>query len=313
MTRIEQTARVRNLPDSFSGIFTAIITPFQEDGSIDWQAFEKIMNYQIGAGIDGVVVAGTTGESATLTVQEKLSLIRKAKTLASGNIHIMAGTGGQSTKQSVELSKLAADAGADSLLVVTPPYNKPNIQGMLGHFQAINEEVGLPICLYHVPGRTAQKLSHNELSKICELEHVSIVKEASGDLNFFSKAIGSIPNQVFLSGDDPTFLPSLAIGASGCVSVISNIYPGAMKALFDAFMSGDVNKAMKIHHTLAPLMDALFVETNPCPLKYCMHYKGFGSNTLRLPLAPVNVEHETLLKEQVDQTDRLLSQLELKG
>ncbi|MFK7823402.1 MAG: 4-hydroxy-tetrahydrodipicolinate synthase [Oligoflexales bacterium] len=313
MTIIEQTARVKNLPESFSGIFTAIVTPFEKDGSIDWQAFESIIENQVNRGIDGVVIAGTTGESPTLSVQEKLSLIRKAKALTSGNIHVMAGTGGQSTKQSVELSKLAADAGADSLLVVTPPYNKPNIQGLLGHFQAINNEVGLPICLYHVPGRTAQKLSHSELSKICELERVSIVKEASGDLNFFSKAIGSIPNQVFLSGDDPTFLPSLAIGAKGCISVISNIYPAAMKALLSAFNSGDTSTAMKIHHTLAPLMEALFVETNPCPLKYCMHYKGFGSNTLRLPLAPISVEHETILKEQMDQTDRLLSQLDLKG
>ena len=314
MTRIEQTANMKSeFSESFSGIFTAIVTPFLKDGSIDWQSFEKIIKAQIDGGVDGLVVAGTTGESATLSVQEKLSLIRKAKALAAGKLHIMAGTGGQSTQQTVELSKLAVDAGADSLLVVTPPYNKPNLQGLLGHFQAVNDQVNVPICLYHVPGRTAQKLSHNELSKICELERVSVIKEASGDLNFFSKALGSIPNKVFLSGDDPTFLPSLSIGSQGCISVTSNLYPAAMKALMNAFHSGDTQGAKKIHHTLAPLMDVLFIETNPCPLKFCMHYKGFGSNTLRLPLAPISAEHEKILTEQMDQTDRLLSKLQLKG
>lgn len=313
MTKVEKPASETKLTKPFSGIFTAIISPFMDDGSIDWEAFEKIIANQIEGGADGIVVAGTTGESPTLSVQEKLSLIRKAKALAGEKLHIMAGTGGQCTRQTTELSRLAADAGADSLLIVTPPYNKPNIQGLLGHFKSINDEVGLPICLYHVPGRTALKLSHEELRKICELEHVSVVKEASGDLNFFSKAVGSMPRQVFLSGDDPTFLASLAIGAKGCISVISNIYPNAMKSMLNAFVSGNPLSAMKIHHTLAPLIDSLFIETNPCPLKYCMHYKGFGSNTLRLPLAPISREHEKLLRDQIDQTDRLLSQLKLEG
>ena len=296
----------------FKGIYTAIITPFLEDGSIDWQSFEQLVHKQIEANIHGLVIGGTTGESPTLSVQEKLSLIRKAKAMSANELKIMAGSGGQSTSQSIELSKLSMDAGADALLVVTPPYNKPNRQGLLKHFESIATSVNIPVCLYHVPGRTSHSLSASEIAEICQIDHVTCVKEASGNLELFSEAIHKTdPSIDFLSGDDPTFLASLSIQASGCISVTSNLFPKAMTSLYTAFTSGNIKLAQNIHYALFPIFKLLFIETNPVPLKFCMSHKGYCKNVLRLPLAPVSSQSaEQLTQCMIEVEDKLVTSIE---
>ena len=275
-------------PICLEGVWTALITPFRDDGTPDIAAFDRLLDHQARAGVRGLVLCGTTGESPTLTVQEKLSFIRRAKARCGDQLKIMAGTGTQSTASSVELSGLAVDAGADALLVVTPPYSRPNLTGLIRHFQAITAAVGVPVCLYHVPGRTGQKLNADALAAACKIPGVRMVKEASGDLSLFSRA--RLQSQAeYLSGDDLTFLPSLAVGARGCISVISNVFPAALQALWQAWLEGDTRRALHLHETLLPAMTAMFRETNPVLVKAMMAARGFCHNNLRLPLAPVGV------------------------
>ncbi len=294
--------------ETFSGVWTAVITPFLEDGSIDWVAYEGLVEKQIEARVTGVVVSGTTGEAPTLTVQEKISLLRKTTALCSGKIRVMAGTGSNNTGQSVELSKLAEDAGADSLLVVTPPYNKPSLAGLKAHFKSIAEAVKVPICLYHVPGRTAQHLSVPMLEELTRIDQIAAVKEASGDLGFFARA-ASVCQAEFLTGDDPTYLASLAVGGHGVISVVSNIFPKAMVAIKDAFNKGDHQKALKINRILMPMIDVLFVEPNPCPTKYILSKIGRCKPTLRLPLAPVLTTSEESISLVYEDTKNELKEI----
>jgi 4-hydroxy-tetrahydrodipicolinate synthase len=283
----------------FSGVWTAIATPFADGGAIDWSAFEKHLAQQAKGGVSGVVISGTTGEAPTLTVQEKISLVRKARALLPANIRVMAGSGGNSTAQSIELSKLCVEAGADSLLIVTPPYNKPNLAGLKLHYQMIADSVSVPLCLYHVPGRTAQSLSSQAISTLTGIKNVTAVKEASGDIALYSRVVNSSKADI-LSGDDPTYLASLAVGGTGVISVVSNIFPEAMVALTNAFAAQKNDRALAIHKVLLPAIDVLFCETNPCPLKAALEIVGLGRNTLRAPLAPVTEENYSLIKRTIE-------------
>ncbi|MEY4632207.1 MAG: hypothetical protein RIQ81_2327 [Pseudomonadota bacterium] len=273
----------------FSGVWTAVVTPFKDDFSIDWAAWEKLLEHQAKGGVAGVVVSGTTGESPTLTVQEKISLVRKARAVLPKEIRVMAGSGGNNTEQSIELSRLCVDAGADSLLVVTPPYNKPSPEGLKLHFSMVASAVKVPVCLYHVPGRTGQMLSPDVLAALCSLPGVHAVKEASGDLAFFSRAVVKTRKEgtAFLSGDDITFLPSLAIGGCGVISVMSNVLPAEAVSLWKEWTSGEAAAALNRHNRLQPFMDALFCESNPGPVKEILAQQGFMGRTVRPPLAPV--------------------------
>lgn len=292
-------------------IWTALATPFCDDKTIDWQSFEKLLQKQVNSGVYGLVLCGTTGEAPSLRVSEKLSLVKKAKALVGDQLKIMVGTGSNNTEQSVELSKLACEAGADSLLVVTPPYNKPSLSGLVKHFEAISMGTKTPICLYHVPGRTAHRLSHEEVKTICEIDHVFAVKEASSDLSLFSRVVQSCSGKFIFSGDDPTYLPSLSIGAHGTISVVTNIFPESIVAMSKSFSSGDVQRAKKIHQALFPLIEALFCETNPGPLKALLHFMGLSENSMRLPLDIVSQSHYTLLKQVLDGTRAKLEGLSL--
>ncbi len=304
----------KNNAGEFSGVWTALVTPFNKDLSLDLKNFEKLLEMQASAKVAGVVVAGTTGESPTLSVQEKMTLIRKARSVLPRTIRVMAGTGGSDTNQSAELSKLAVDSGADSLLVVTPPYNKPTTDGLIKHFEYISRYVPqTPICLYHVPGRTAQFLSVETLAKLCTLPKILGVKEASGDLGFFSrskiKTSTTGKNVSYLSGDDPTYLPSLAAGGVGVISVISNIFPQAMVALTDAFAGADFEKAYKIHQILFEAIDIIFCESNPGPIKAALHLQNYGENLLRLPLASVTESNFERIKQTSSHTAHKLEKL----
>ncbi|MFW7378210.1 MAG: 4-hydroxy-tetrahydrodipicolinate synthase [Oligoflexus sp.] len=298
---------------SLSGVMTAIITPFRQDGQIDWETFDRLLVKQEEAQVDGIVICGTTGEAPTLSVQEKLSLIRRARANVSRNIQIIAGTGGNDTQQSIELSRLAVDAGADALLVVTPPYNKPSPAGLQLHFRMIAEAVGMPIILYHVPGRTGQRLSALDMARICDINQVVAIKEASADLTLFSQTHRQTRHNVHqvavLSGDDFTYLPSLAVGGEGVISVVTNIFPEAFVAMTRRYLEGDRQTALAIHEALLPFVDILFCESNPGPIKAALHMEGFGHNYLRPPLVAVNETSYQKIKLLLDETKDLLKTL----
>ncbi len=282
------------------GVWTALASPFKSSGAVDWEAFDRLLTHQIEGEVNGVVISGTTGESPTLTAQEKLAMIRKARVKLPSNIRVMAGTGDSNTNQSVELSRLAQDAGADSLLVVTPPYNKPSTAGLILHYKSIVDSVEIPVCLYHVPSRTAHWLSLDALKTICVSTGISAIKEASGDMGYFSRAHNSIQTPL-LSGDDPTFLASLAVGGKGIISVASNIFPKALVELFNAANRGNFEHARKIHNLLLPVFDVLFCEVNPCPVKAALKILGLAENYLRLPLAPVAEDSFTKIAQTITQ------------
>lgn len=293
---------------TINGVYSAIVTPFDANGEISWPDFEKLLDHQIAGGLDGVVVSGTTGESPTITVQEKLAIIRKARAYLPENIKVMAGTGGNNTAQSVELSRLADEAGADSLLVVTPPYNKPSLEGLKLHFNSIAKVSKKPICLYHVPSRTGQLLSPQEISAICSIEGVTSVKEASGDVALFSRAAG-LTSASILSGDDPTFLGSLASGGQGVISVVANVFPRAVKSLYEEFTKGDAKKAIKIHQVMLPFTDALFSEPNPTPTKAVLAYLNLCQNQFRAPMTPVSKDNERIVIDLYLETLKSLKDL----
>ena len=297
------------LGTEFKGVWTAIVTPFKEDHSLDWHAWEKLLELQAQGGVSGVVVSGTTGESPTLTIQEKISLVRKARAALPASIRLMAGSGGNNTEQSVELSRLCVDAGADSLLIVTPPYNKPSPAGLKIHFTTITENVSVPVCLYHVPGRTGQMLSPEVLADLCQIKGIACVKEATGDLAFLTRAINKTKKfgTAFLSGDDITFLPSLVLGGTGVISVLSNVLPGAFVKLFQAWESNDVAEALRLHNILQPLMDVMFCESNPGPVKEALAQAGLISRSLRAPMAPVTGASSALIKASLAATRSALT------
>lgn len=292
-----------------TGIYTALVTPFTSDGAIDWPAFDRLLDLQAKAEVDGVVISGTTGETPTLSVDEKVSLFRRARTSLPRNIAVMAGTGGNCTRQSLELSKLAQDAGVDSLLIVTPPYNKPSLAGLKAHYEALGQALRIPLCLYHVPGRTGQRLSAEELSVLCHVPQVKAVKEASGDLWLFSKARQS-SEAVYLSGDDFTFLPSLAVGGKGVISVVTNVFPRAFVVLQRRFEAKDYAGAQAIHDCLMPFTELLFSESSPGPTKAVLAQAGIIQNSLRLPMVPVLPQTASRLEESYRQTKQSLGLLE---
>ncbi len=292
--------------NEFEGVWTAIITPFTRELAVDWPAFDVLMERQVAAGVTGVVVTGTTGEAPTLSAQECLALFRRAKANFGKKIRIMAGVGSNNTSQTVELARLAAESGADALLVVTPPYNKPTVCGLHAHYQAVANAQSKPICLYHVPGRTAQALSPDTIASLTRIENISMVKEASGDLSLFSRSLVKCQETTFFSGDDATFLASLAVGGRGVISVVSNIFPEAWVALYQAFINGNHAKALEIHNCLLPFVDSLFCESNPSPAKAVLAQMGLCENTFRLPLAPVMIETFAALKERYEDTSRKL-------
>jgi 4-hydroxy-tetrahydrodipicolinate synthase len=293
------------------GVWTAVATPFKANGDLDVENFKKLLKHQQDGKVTGVVVCGTTGEVPTLSYDEKLQLITTAREVLAPTLRVMAGSGGNNTKESVALSKAAVKAGADSLLIVTPPYNKPSPAGLRLHYQMIADAVDVPLCLYHVPGRTAHLLKPETIADLCTIKNVSLVKEASGDIALFSRAVMA-SDAGFLSGDDPTYLASLSVGGIGVISVVSNIYPKAMVALTEAFWAKDLERARKLHEVLLPAIDVLFCETNPCPLKAALEICGFGGNFLRAPLAPVTEHNFQLIKRVLTKTDQLLAAQNIK-
>jgi 4-hydroxy-tetrahydrodipicolinate synthase len=263
------------------------VTPFDAAGKIDRPALERLVRFQIDAGIDGLCPCGTTGEGATLDEDEKAQVIATVVEHAAGRVPVIAGCGTNDTRTTVSGARVAARAGANALLVVSPYYNKPNASGLVAHYRAVAEATALPVVVYNVPGRTAHNLGAEMLLRLAEIPGVIAVKEASGDLEQMATVLASRPvGFVVLSGEDGLALPSIALGAEGLVSVVSNEAPGEMAALIRHARAGELEQARALHFRLLPLMRANFVETNPVPVKAAMQRLGACGPTLRPPLGP---------------------------
>lgn len=271
----------------FKGSITALVTPFK-NGSVDEEALARLVEWQIAEGTHGLVPTGTTGESPTLDFDEHKRVIEIAIETAKGRVPVIAGTGSNATEEAIELSQHAEKAGADGLLIVNPYYNKPSQEGLYQHFKAINDKVGIPIVIYNIPGRTNVDMSVDTMARIFELKNVVGVKDATANLARVSQqraAMGPEFNQ--LSGEDATALGFMAHGGSGCISVASNVAPRLCAELQNACMKGDFAAALKLQDRLMPLFDAMFVETNPGPVKYAASRLGLCSAEMRLPMVPV--------------------------
>nr|HPG31955.1 4-hydroxy-tetrahydrodipicolinate synthase [bacterium] len=249
----------------FEGVTTAIITPFK-NGKIDESAFEKLIDIQIENNANGIVPCGTTGESATLSLEEHEYVIELAIRRGKNKINIIAGTGSNSTNDAIRLTMHAKNAGADGALIITPYYNKPTQDGLYRHFKTIAENVDIPIILYNVPGRTGVNMLPETVARLSEIPNIAGIKEASGDVSQISEIIRLCGNNLnVISGDDALFFPILALGGKGVISVIANIIPGKIAELYDSFMKNKYDKARSIHYEFLPLMKSMFIESNPIP------------------------------------------------
>ena len=272
-----------------TGSIVALVTPMHPDGAIDWSAYARLIEYHIESDTAGLGVAGTTGESPTLTVPEHCEVIRFAVEQAGGRIPVVAGTGGNSTHEAIELTMSAVEAGADYSLSVTPYYNKPTQQGLFEHFQAVAGSVNLPIILYNVPGRTGCDLSNDTVVKLSQIDNIVAIKDATGDVARGAALIEAVPDGfAVFSGDDATALDLMRRGGHGNVSVTANIAARDMAAMCNLALTGEWEAAVEIDARLSELNDLLFVEANPIPLKWAMAQRGMIENGIRLPLTPLS-------------------------
>ncbi len=285
--------------EKLRGAFTALITPMNEDGSVDYDGFRKLVRYQLESGISGLVPLGTTGETPTLDESEEDLLIDITIAEAKGKVPVIVGAGSNNTRDAVKYVKRAKQKGADYALVVTPYYNKPTDEGIYRHFAAC-AEVGLPIIVYNIAGRTGKNISTPVLARIAELPNIAGVKEASGDMGQMMDVIATIaakkPGFTVLSGDDSLTVPLASLGGDGVISVLSNIDPARVTAMTKAAISGDFAKARELHYRLLPAFKGAFVETNPVPIKAAMAMKGLPSGTLRLPLCELSAANVPVVK-----------------
>lgn len=269
----------------FQGCYTALVTPFR-DGVVDYAALEALLEMQIAAGVAGVVPVGTTGESPTLNYREHDSVIEFVVRKVAKRVQVIAGTGANSTQEARELSRHAADVGADATLQVTPYYNKPTGEGMYRHFSEVAEFSGIPIVLYNVPGRTGKEIPLDVIARLSKHQLVGAVKEAAGSVERVN-GIKDCCDLPVLSGDDSLTLPMMAVGASGVISVASNIIPAQVSEMVNAMLAGNLAKAYEIHHKYYPFFRDLFIESNPIPVKAAMGELKLLSEEYRLPLCEI--------------------------
>jgi 4-hydroxy-tetrahydrodipicolinate synthase len=286
----------------FEGVFTALVTPFRGD-AVDEAALRALVERQVEAGVDGIVPCGSTGEAATLSHAEHRRVVEVCVEAARGRVQVLAGTGSNSTRESIELTRHARDAGADGALLISPYYNKPTQEGVVAHYTAVARESGLPLVVYNIPGRTASNILPATMARIAEIELVVGVKEACGDIAQISRVVAACPESfTVLSGDDALTLPVIAVGGRGVISTTSNVAPREMVELVAAARAGQLARARQLHLRLLPLFDALFCETNPIPVKAALALLGLVDDEIRLPLTPLGAANrervQAVLKEQ---------------
>lgn len=279
----------------FEGLSVAMVTPFRK-GVIDNEATAKLIEHMIGGGVEGIVVSGSTGEAATTPFEERRALWSFVKAQAKGRAWVVAGTGTNSTEESIAMTRLAEELGLDGAMVVTPYYNKPSPKGQVAHFRAVAQSTKLPLLLYNVPGRTATNTKPETLAQVQDLPNVKAVKEASGDLDQMSQ-VKTRTTLTLLSGDDALTLACAAVGGEGIVSVAGQVAPRLMRELSDHSRAGRLKEARAVHERLQPLFKALFLESNPGPVKYALSAMGLIANELRLPLVPVEPSTESAMRD----------------
>ncbi len=286
----------------FTGAATAIVTPFR-NGEIDYEAFARLINWQIEQGIDAIVVCGTTGEASTLTDEEHREAIRFAVETAKGRVPIIAGTGSNDTAYAIELTKHACEVGADAILLVTPYYNKATQKGLIASFTAVADASTKPIILYNVPSRTGCNILPATAAALAEHPNIVAIKEASGNISQIAELASLVRGKMDIySGNDDQIVPVLSLGGKGVISVLSNLMPKETSEICHKFLSGDVAGSTAMQLDLLPLVNALFCEVNPIPVKAAMAAMGYGENSLRLPLTPMESANEAkllaLMREQ---------------
>ena len=280
----------------FEGVLTALVTPLR-DGAIDEPALRELIEFQIESGVQGLVPCGSTGESATLSHDEHERVIAIAVDAAHGRVPVLAGTGSNNTREAIELTRAAKQAGADGALLISPYYNKPTQEGIFAHYAEVARLTSFPLMLYNIPGRTASNLTASTMARLAEVEHVVGVKESSGDLAQVADLIAHTPESfTVVSGDDALTLPILALGGRGIISATANVAPAEMVELVSAFRAGDPERARLSHYRLLPLFEALFLESNPIPVKAALHLLGRIGPEIRLPLVPMTDAHRQRLQ-----------------
>ena len=283
---------------NFGQIATAMVTPFDTHGEIDFGATRNLINHLIANGSDSLVVSGTTGESPTLTNKEKVDLFKFTVEVVNGRVPVIAGTGSNSTRESVELTMLAEDVGVDGVMLVAPYYNKPCQEGMYLHFKTIAAATSLPVMLYNVPGRTAVTIDVDTVVRLSAIPNIVAIKEAGGDLEKIAEIIERTPPGFSLySGDDGLTIPILSIGGTGVVSVSSHVLGNEMQTMIRNFKTGNILEAAANHRRLLPMMKALFAAPNPSPVKAALNLKGIPVGGVRLPMIPLNGEQLSSLQQ----------------
>lgn len=282
----------------FGRVSTAMVTPFDNKGNIDFQKTSQLIEYLIENGSDSLVVAGTTGESPTLSTEEKVALFRHVVKTVNGRIPVIAGTGSNNTYASIELTKKAEASGVDAIMIVAPYYNKPNQEGIFQHFKAIAESTTLPVMVYNIPGRSVINIHPETIIRLADISNIVAVKEASGDLDAMTHIIANTPDDFELySGDDGITIPVLSIGGQGIISVASHIIGNEMQEMIQAFLNGSNKEAAKLHQQLLPIMKGLFTAPSPVPVKTALQLKGLDVGSVRLPLVPLSESERMSLTE----------------
>ena len=276
-----------------TGSIVALVTPMNEDGSLDLESLKRLVEHHIKSGTDAIVSVGTTGESSTLSHEEHRVVIQKTLEFAKGRIPVIAGTGSNSTAEAVELTEAACDVGADACLLVVPYYNKPNQEGLYKHFKTIAESSStMPLILYNVPSRTSVDLHNDTVVRLSQIDNIVGIKDATADIERGRRLIENTSEDfVSYSGQDTAALDLMLVGGKGTISVTANVAPSLMHQMCEAAVAGDEEKAVELNDKLAPLHEAVFVDSNPIPAKWCVSQQGHIKNCLRLPLVPLASEH----------------------
>jgi 4-hydroxy-tetrahydrodipicolinate synthase len=290
-----------------AGSMVALVTPMDAEGRLDWDSLSKLVDFHLQNGTDAIVAVGTTGESATLDVNEHIEVIRRVVKQVNGRIPVIAGTGANSTREAVELTTNAKNAGADACLLVTPYYNKPTQEGLYQHFKHIAEAVDIPQILYNVPGRTACDMQAATVIRLSKIRNIIAIKEATGDMQRAKDILAGVDNDFLLySGDDATAVELMLLGGKGNISVTANVAPRDMSDMCKAAIAGDAETARKIHEKLMPLNKTLFIESNPIPVKWALHEMGLMPDGIRLPLTRLSESCHEPLRQALRQSGVLV-------
>lgn len=287
----------------FGKYLSVIVTPFNEDNTINYEAMKKLANDMVDKGVEGLVVAATGGESATMSLDERIELTRFMKKEIGARVPIIVGTGNNNTAQSIETTKLIEEAGADAVLLVAPYYNKPSQEGLYRHFKAIAENTSLPVFLYNVPGRAGVSIAPSTVRRLAEIPNIYGMKDASGNLDNLTTLLNTVPEHFKVyTGDDNLLIPAMSIGVYGLISVCAQVVPGEIKTMMETFREGKLKEAAEMHRSLFPVLDVLFIASNPVPTKVALNLMGYNVGDVRLPLTmPTKAQAEAIAKALFDQ------------